>query len=110
MTTTFIVNHLWKSCCCPLLAELLAFLHRDTSPKVRYWVWMSASVKFLIPFALLVSLGSVVPRPTRQAVSVPGRAFPNTLVQIAAPFSPTPNATVPTHTPLGWVPVAIGVI
>jgi len=64
MTTPFIVNHLWQSSCFALLAGLQAFVLRKNSPKVRYWVWLSASLKFLIPFALLVSVGGVVPRPT----------------------------------------------
>jgi bla regulator protein BlaR1 len=89
---------------------LLAFVLRTNSAKVRYWVWLSASLKFLLPFALLVSLGSVVPRPVRYRVSVPAPVFPDTLVQIAEPFSPTPNATVPAHAPLRWVPFAIGVV
>ena len=110
MTTPFIVNHLWQSSCFALLAGLLAFLLRKNSPKVRYWVWVSASLKFLMPFALLVSLGSVVPRPAPRAASVPAPAFANTLVQIAAPFSATPKDTVPTYSPLHWFPVAIGVV
>ena len=70
MTSQFIINHLWQSSCFALLAGLLAFVPRKNSPKVRYWVWLSASLKFLVPFALLVSLGSVVPRPARHPVSV----------------------------------------
>ena len=110
MTTPFIINHLWQSSCCALLAGLLAFVLRKNSPKVRYWVWLSASLKFLIPFALLVSLGGVVPRPTQHPVSDAAPVFPNTLVQIARPFSPTLKPTVSVHTPLDWAPVAIGVV
>jgi bla regulator protein BlaR1 len=110
MTTPFIVNHLWQSSCFALLAGLLAFVLRQNSPKVRYWVWLSASLKFLMPFALLVSLGSVVPRPTPHPVSIAAPVFPNTLVQIAEPLSPTVKATVPAHTPLQWAPVVIGVV
>jgi bla regulator protein blaR1 len=110
MTTPFIINHLWQSSCFALLAGLLAFVLRKNSPKVRYWVWLSASLKFLIPFALLVSLGGVVPRPTRHPVSVAAPVFPNALVQIAQPFSPALEPTVSVHTPLDWVPVAIGVV
>ena len=98
MTTSFIINHLWQSSCFALLAGLLAFVLRKNSPKVRYWVWLSASLKFLIPFALLVGLGGVVPRPTRRPVSVAAPVFPNALVQIAQPFSPTLKPTVSVHT------------
>src|SRR5580704_5188093 len=58
LTGGFIVNHLWQSSCFVLLAALLAFVLRKNSPKVRYWVWLGASLKFLMPLALLVNLGS----------------------------------------------------
>src|SRR5438874_308667 len=110
MTTPSIINHLWQSSCFVLLAGLLAFVLRKNSAKMRYCVWLSASLKFLIPFALLVSLGSVVPRPARHPVSVAAPVFPNTIVQIAQPFSTAPSTTVPVRTPLDWVPVAIAVV
>jgi bla regulator protein blaR1 len=110
MTTPYIINHLWQSSCFALLAGLLAFVLRKNSPKIRYWVWLSASLKFLIPFALLVSLGSVVPRPARRPVFVAAPVFSNTLVQIVEPFSPALKATVPAHAPLLWAPVIVGVV
>ena len=85
MTVPFLINHLWQSSCFALLAGLLAFVLRKNSPKVRYAVWLSASLKFLIPFALLVSLGSVLPHPVRPPVSVAAPVFSNALVQVAEP-------------------------
>jgi bla regulator protein blaR1 len=110
MTTSSIVNHLWQSSCFALLAGLLAFILRRNSPKVRYWVWLGASLKFLIPFALLVSLGGVVPRPAQHPAPVAAPVFPNTLVQIAQPFSLAPRPGVSAHTPLDWALAAIGVV
>jgi len=111
MTTAFLVNHLWQSSCFALLAGLLAFALRKNSPKVRFWVWLSASLKFLIPFALLVSLGGVFSPPTTQnlvsAVGAPP-VFTNTLVQIAQPVSPALKPAVAVHTTLlDWAPVAM---
>ena len=37
MTSEFMVGHLWQSS---------GFLLRNNSPKVRYGVWLSASLKF----------------------------------------------------------------
>jgi bla regulator protein BlaR1 len=110
MTTPYIINHLWQSSSFVLFAGLLALALRKNSPKVRYWVWLSASLKFLLPFALLVSLGNVVPRPARHAVSVPAPAFPNTLFRIAEPFSRTYYASVPAHAQLEWLPVAPSIL
>ena len=107
MTIEFIINHLWQSSCFALLAGLLALVLRRNSPKVRYWVWLAASLKFLVPFGLLVSMGSLVPRPVQQPASLPTPVFSNTLVQIAQPLSATPGIT---HTPLHWMPAAIGIV
>ena len=52
----FIVNHLWQSSCFVLFAGLLALVLSKNSPSVRYWIWLCASLKFLVPLALLVSL------------------------------------------------------
>lgn len=110
MSTAFLVNHLWQSSCFALLAALVAFLLRDYSPKVRYWVWLSASLKFLIPFAVLVSVGNQVPRPVAHSRPSSDPVFPNTLVQIAEPFSAAPGSPVPLHHPMRWMPVAITVV
>ncbi len=36
---------------------------RRNSPRLRYWLWLAASIKFLIPFSLLVSTGARVQLP-----------------------------------------------
>ena len=109
MTTTFIVNHLWQSSCFALVAGMLAFVLRRNSPKIRYWVWLSASLKFLLPFALLVSLGSVVPRPVSHRPSVRAHAFRVSLIQIADPFL-APDTAARARAPLPWVPVTVGAV
>ena len=110
MMAPFLINHLWQSSCFALLAGLLAFVLRKNSPKVRYWVWLSASLKFLLPFALLVGLGGLIPRPARRPESAAAPIFPNTLVQLAQPVSPARTPTVSAHAQLDGGPVAIGVV
>ena len=108
MTAEFIVNHLWQSSCFVLLAGLLAVALRKSPPKVRYWVWLSASLKFVAPLALLMSLGSMVPRPAQRVpwATDPVPFIPNAIVQIAEPFAPTYSA-VPAHAPTHWLLVVI---
>lgn len=56
-----LANHLWQSTAFGLLAWLLTLaLHRNHA-RVRYAVWLAASIKFLIPFSLLVSVGNLLP-------------------------------------------------
>jgi bla regulator protein BlaR1 len=50
-------NHLWQSTLFAIAAALLALILRKNQARVRYWVWLAASVKFLIPFSLLVEVG-----------------------------------------------------
>lgn len=56
LTSTW-VNHLWQSTIVVGVAWLLALALRRNQARVRYWVWMAASVKFLLPFALLIGAG-----------------------------------------------------
>ena len=97
LTAEFIVNHLWQSSCFALIAGLLAFVLRKNSPKVRYWLWLSASLKFLVPFALLVSLGSTVKWPAQHAEAFQSPVFSSTVVEMAEPFTPPSYSTLPTH-------------
>ena len=55
-----VANHLWQSTVFATAAWLMTRLLRKNRAQVRYWMWFGASVKFLVPFALLVSLGSHV--------------------------------------------------
>jgi bla regulator protein BlaR1 len=53
-----VADHLWQSTLFALAAALVvsALLRRNRANE-RYWVWLAASLKFLMPFSLLVSAG-----------------------------------------------------
>src|SRR5882724_5964673 len=51
-------NHLWQSTVFAIMAGLLTLLLRKNHARAHYWLWLAASVKFLIPFSLLVGIGS----------------------------------------------------
>ena len=55
--TAMLINHLWQSTVFAALAGLVALALRKHGAHVRYWVWFTASVKFLVPFSALVALG-----------------------------------------------------
>ena len=65
--TAALVNHLWQSTVVVLLAWLLALSLRNNRANMRYWVWMTASIKFLVPFSLLIAAGEAI----RSAVAAP---------------------------------------
>lgn len=77
-------NHLWQSTAFCVLAALLAFALRKNSARMRYWIWSIASVKFLIPFSLLVSVGGHFAWP--RAVPVARPVVSAVVGEIARPF------------------------
>jgi len=50
-------NHLWQSTLFAIAAGLLTMLFRQHNARTRHALWLAASLKFLVPFSLLVSLG-----------------------------------------------------
>src|SRR5260370_13961005 len=63
-----LANHLWQSTLFAVAAGLLTLAFRNNRASVRYSLWLAASVKFLIPFPLLVSLGGQFQLPNTSAV------------------------------------------
>lgn len=58
-----LANHVWQSTAFGFLAWLLTLFLRRNQARVRYAIWMAASIKFLIPFSLLISAGNLLPHP-----------------------------------------------
>jgi bla regulator protein blaR1 len=56
-------DHLWQSTVCVAFAGLLVVMLRKNHPQVRYWIWLSASLKFLVPFGVLSAVGRQVSWP-----------------------------------------------
>src|SRR6185312_16001777 len=64
-------NHLWQSTAFAVLVWGLVLLMRKNSAQVRFGLWLVASIKFLLPFSLLMALGGVLPRPHHAVVTMP---------------------------------------
>jgi bla regulator protein BlaR1 len=105
-----LTNHLWQSTWFAVAAGLLTVAFHKNRAQVRHWLWFSASFKFLVPFALLTTLGSHlqwVP-PAQQIVTqiaAPAASF--TMMQISQPFSGTLPLGASTRGARGWALVAI---
>lgn len=87
-----IANHLWQSTLFAVAAGLLTLVLRNNRAPVRYCLWLAASVKFLVPFSLLVMAGSQFE--FRTAPAAMPIAFPALVNGISQPF------LVPASTPL----------
>ncbi len=82
MTLAFVADHLWQSTLCAAAAALLAIAFRAQRARVRYVIWMAASVKFLVPFAVLQALGHAMRGHTAPAPA----AFTLWLDTVSEPF------------------------
>jgi bla regulator protein BlaR1 len=89
-------NHLWQSTLFAVAAGLLTLLLRKNHARARYWLWLAASVKFLIPFSLLVGLGSRLAWSHRSPAATGGLYV--VVEQISQPFTQTAIA-MPTISP-----------
>ena len=97
-----IANHLWQSTVFAAAAWLLTLALGRNRAAVRYGVWLAASVKFLIPFSWLVSIGSHL-RPGRPAI-LAGQQLGDMMDQISSPFAASggaPPLPQPAHAHLG---------
>ena len=50
-------NHLWQSTVFAVAVGVLTLSLRKNHARARYWLWLAASLKFLIPFSWLEGLG-----------------------------------------------------
>ncbi len=53
-----LTNHLWQSTVFAIAVWVITLVFRRNRAQIRYWLWLSASLKFLLPFSLLIALGN----------------------------------------------------
>jgi uncharacterized protein (TIGR03435 family) len=101
-------NHLWQSTLFATAAAALTLALQKNPARVRYRLWLFASVKFLIPFSLLVSLGSHLATPRVPHV-MPSEVY-SAVEEVSLPFTQHATALVVapasplTTNPAGRVP------
>jgi uncharacterized protein (TIGR03435 family) len=86
-------NHLWQSTLFASIAGLLTLALRKNHARVRYWVWLAASVRFLIPFSLLVGIGSCLPWSCHAAGTKAGLYI--AMEEVSQPFTQPTMPMVP---------------
>ena len=79
-----ISNHLWQSTVFAAGIALLTLAFRRNRAHVRYWLWLAASVKFLIPFAALLWIGTQI---ELVPIDRSGQAIVGVLDNVAQPFT-----------------------
>lgn len=107
-TLAALANHLWQSTVFAGLVALAILAFRRNRASVRHGLWLAASIKFLIPFAALVSLGAqLAPRviapsalpALASAVGTASQPFASPRVEFEAgvlgDVAPTPTSSWP---------------
>jgi uncharacterized protein (TIGR03435 family) len=110
-------NHLWQSTLVAVGAGLLTQAFRKHRASVRYWLWLAASVKFLVPFAALVAIGSLFGRPSSSTtvqssvaavVDAIGHPFPHAFM--GAPGAAAAGAAIPSSAAAATPLVLLGLM
>ncbi len=77
-------DHLWQSTVFAAGAALLTLAFRRNRAHVRYWLWLTASLKFAIPFAALLWIGTHI---ELMPIERSGQAIVGVLDNVAQPFT-----------------------
>ena len=109
-----IANHLWQSTAFVAAIALLTLLFARNRARVRYCLWLAASVKFLIPFSVLMTLGSVVPISKHAAPLLPA-SLTSAVHAVDQPFFASGlmqhgNAQSVLHHAQAWFPAVLVLI
>jgi bla regulator protein BlaR1 len=99
---TAMANHLWQSTLFAMLTAVFILALRRNQAAIRHRLWLAASLKFLVPFSLLMSLGSHLARLHGSADSQP--AFYLVLQTMSQPFHQA-SASL-----LQWVPETVAIL
>jgi bla regulator protein blaR1 len=99
-------NHLWQSTLFAGAAGLLTLTLRKNQAQTRYLLWLAASVKFLIPFSLLIGIGRLMGS-SKPAAS---RGFVIVLQEVGQPFAsaqPSQGAAAALDAAIHLLPTAL---
>ena len=86
-------NHLWQSSVFAAGAVLITLGMRKNFARTRYWVWLAASIKFLVPFSMLMTVGAAF-MPHRQPAPVVGAVY-DFIEVVGQPFVTATASTAP---------------
>ncbi len=77
-------RHLWQSTLFAVMAAVMTLFLRRNQARARYWLWMTASLKFLVPFSPLVATGSYFA--WHNGAAAPPSTFSIVIEQVAKPL------------------------
>src|SRR5690348_14464289 len=104
-----LANHLWQSTIFVGVIWLVTLGLKRNRAAVRYWLWFAASLKFLLPFSFLVTLGSELSWRTATPVVQPQWSFivDNAIQPFAASTAPIQAASAHASFTLASILIAV---
>lgn len=107
-----LTDHLWQSTIFVIAAALLAAALRKNAAEVRHRIWLVASLKFLVPLSLLMSVGAALPVATTPVTPVAPEAVPDLSLavdRITQPFASEAVFSIAAapETVIRWVPLLL---
>jgi bla regulator protein blaR1 len=106
-----VVAHIWQSTLFASLVWLATLGLQSNAARVRYWLWMASSLKFLVPFSWLVMLGAQFEWRTGPVSAQPAAAF--MIDQVFAPSVIAPSVAhdmAPSSSIVSWVAGAVWLV
>jgi uncharacterized protein (TIGR03435 family) len=107
-----VANHLWQSTLFAVAAGGATVAFRRNQARVRFGLWVAASVKFLGPFSLLIGLGNRLASMRPMAATQASVSF--ALQQLSQPFAASGTTiaarTVRPETPAWLIPAILSAI
>lgn len=97
-------NHLWQTTIFVGMAGLLALALRKNQARARYWLWLAASVKFLLPLAVLVNIGNHFAW-RHGSVELKGQLY-SAMEEVSLPFAPSASPMISSSVPHASFPVS----
>ena len=102
------VDHLWQSTLFIGVVWVATLTLRRNSARVRYWLWVAASVKFLVPLSWLVSVGERLDWRSAPVAAQPAASFVVEQIFAAPIFDrAAPVAASPVESILPWLLLVI---
>ena len=89
MMPSLVYDHLWQSTVFAAAAGLLTLAFRQNRAHVRHGLWLAASIKFLIPLAVLIELGGRIP-----SHPIPPSGLSTVAVAMSEPFTMPPASAL----------------
>ena len=102
-----LTNHLWQSTVFAILVGLTTLAFHRNRAQVRYWLWLSASLKFLLPFSLLMTFGHRLEWASGTHSIAPAPAVGLVVVQLTQPFPATLPQAHSTPAVHDWTAIAV---